>query len=101
MQIIFVTLTYFLFGGSCIYLLLCVDSNDPGILGKLNRLVFSICPDAVKFFHFRKKNLNLNSFKRKYGSKIFGEKFIRRLDGCLNYLCYTNHPIIQVFQTKK
>jgi len=52
MQIIFVTLIYFLIGGSCIYFLLCVDSNDPGILGKMNRLVFSICPDFFKLIPF-------------------------------------------------
>ncbi len=33
-------LTYFLIVGSCLYLLVCVDKNDKGILGYLNRLAF-------------------------------------------------------------
>ena len=72
MQIIFVTLIYFLIGGSCIYLLLCVDSNDPGILGKMNRLVFSICPDIFKFY--KKKCDFLHLKIKENGDLAFSER---------------------------
>lgn len=52
MQLIFVLLIYLLVAGSIMYLLLCVDSNDPGILGKLNRLVFQMMPDVLKYNFF-------------------------------------------------
>ncbi len=38
----------FLATGSCFYLVLCVDSNDPGILGKLHRLIYKLVPSFVK-----------------------------------------------------
>ena len=40
---------YLLFSGSIMYLLMCVDSNNPGILGKLNRFIFRMCPATIKF----------------------------------------------------
>lgn len=39
---------YLLITGSILYLLMCVDSNNPGILGKLNRFIFRMCPTAFK-----------------------------------------------------
>ena len=43
---------YFLFGGAFLYLLMCVDANQPGFLGKVNRLIFTKCPKLLKLFQF-------------------------------------------------
>ena len=51
MAFLYIILLYFLIGGSILYLLVCVDPNDKGILGKLSRLAFKIMPDFLKFTH--------------------------------------------------
>ena len=47
---------YLLISGSIMYLLMCVDSNNPGILGKLNRFIFRMCPVAIKFLFLINNN---------------------------------------------
>lgn len=42
-MIALVLLVYFLLG-ACVCLLVCVNPNDPGLLGKLNRLVLGKLP---------------------------------------------------------
>lgn len=37
-----------LFTGAICYLLLCVDPNNPGILGKMHRFVYKYLPSLFK-----------------------------------------------------
>ncbi|KAM3134979.1 hypothetical protein pb186bvf_012979 [Paramecium bursaria] len=63
--------------GSLLYLLVCVDPNSQGILGKLNRFVFEFMPSLIK--------------------KIVGERIFNILSRAQNYFFYSNHPIVQIF----
>ncbi|EGR28486.1 hypothetical protein IMG5_174400 [Ichthyophthirius multifiliis] len=66
--------------GAILYIIFCADPNSNSILGKLNRLLFRIIPQIYN--------------KHKFG------KLIILVDICVNffnYLCYTNHPLVQIF----
>lgn len=45
-------------------------------------------------------NIMYNYDIRKYCKKYFGDKFIERLDNFFKYICFTNHPIVQVIKYK-
>lgn len=82
------------------YLLMCVDSNDPGILGKINRFVFRMCPNVIKFL-FIILFLYFNLFSRKFLRNYFGNKSIELLDRFFDYICYHNHPLAVVIFSNK
>ncbi|KRX07062.1 hypothetical protein PPERSA_08739 [Pseudocohnilembus persalinus] len=69
-----------LFGGAFFYLILCVDPNNPGPLGKIHRFIYKYIPDLC--------------------SKIIGgenSRISRICGGFFDYLCYKNHPLVQFF----
>lgn len=65
--------------GALAYLILCVDPNNQGILGKLHRLLYKAIPNKVKTADGK------------------DSIFYRVLDKVFSYLCLTNHRIIQGF----
>lgn len=71
---------FMLMTGALMYLILCVDPNNPGILGMLHRLIYRKVPSMIM-------------------GSCGGEdsKFFKVLNGMCNYLCYTNHPLVQIF----
>ncbi len=45
----FITCTLLALGaGALMYLILCIDPNDPGILGKIHRLIYKMTPNFIK-----------------------------------------------------
>lgn len=38
----------FLVTGALMYLILCIDPNNPGFLGKMHRLVYNYVPNLIK-----------------------------------------------------
>ena len=38
----------FLMGGAFMYLLVCIDPNSPGMMGKLSRFVFNALPVLLR-----------------------------------------------------
>jgi len=46
MEFIALLLIFYFMVGACVCLLICVNPNDPGILGTLNRFVFRKLPTA-------------------------------------------------------
>jgi palmitoyltransferase len=44
MELIALLLIFYFLIGACVCLLICVNPNDPGLLGRMNRLVFKTLP---------------------------------------------------------
>jgi palmitoyltransferase len=63
-----------LFLGSLLYLLVCIDPNRPGFLGKIHRFVFNDFPEIMR--------------------KILGDRVINFFGGIIHYVFYTNHPLV-------
>jgi hypothetical protein len=61
-------------GGAVMYIILCADPNSNSILGKLHRVLYRYFPIVLKKFGI--------------------DKFC---SGFFNYLCNTNHPLVQIF----
>ncbi len=49
MEFIALLLIIYFFIGACVCLLICVNPNDPGILGSMNRLVFRKFPASFRY----------------------------------------------------
>jgi palmitoyltransferase len=48
MELLFIISIFLLMSGATLYLLVCIDPNSPGILGKLNRFVFGVLPNLLR-----------------------------------------------------
>ncbi|KAL4485337.1 hypothetical protein ABPG72_008513 [Tetrahymena utriculariae] len=72
----------FLLVGACLYLIMCADPNSQGILGKAHRFVYKLIPSLYSSSKDTNKKTNI---------------FFRIADKIINYLCYTNHPLVQIF----
>ncbi|CAD8128147.1 unnamed protein product [Paramecium sonneborni] len=77
MEFLAIITLLFLVLGASLYLLVCVDPNSPGLLGKMNRLVFNTIPVIFK--------------------KILGERIFKIFQGAIDYFFYSNHPLVQIF----
>jgi hypothetical protein len=82
-----VVLIYFLLGaGVC--LLVCVNPNDPGVMGKMNRLVLGKLPQIIGYWLLKYSN---------FIKKVFGERVYNVFGNVKHYLMDTNHPLVQIF----
>eukprot|EP01017_Pseudomicrothorax_dubius_P035436 TRINITY_DN4959_c0_g1_i3.p1 TRINITY_DN4959_c0_g1~~TRINITY_DN4959_c0_g1_i3.p1 ORF type:complete len:341 (-),score=71.14 TRINITY_DN4959_c0_g1_i3:35-1057(-) len=81
MGIFYLLLLYGLLGGSCMYLILCVDPNKKGLLPWLHRLLYEKIPAVVK----------------KYGTLLFGRRLMNGVEGAINWVCFRNNPLVQIF----
>jgi palmitoyltransferase len=77
MEIIAVMLSLMLMAGASLYLLVCIDPNSKSPLGMMYRLVFNRVPVLFR--------------------KIFGNRIMDVLGGCVDYVFNTNHPLVQYF----
>lgn len=51
MEYIILALILYFFIGAAVCLLICVNPNDPGILGKMSNLLFKKLPTLFKYFY--------------------------------------------------
>jgi hypothetical protein len=49
MEFIALLLIFYFFIGACVCLLICVNPNDQGVLGRLNRFVFRKVPQVFRY----------------------------------------------------
>lgn len=82
-----ILLVYFLLG-ACVCLLVCVNPNDPGLLGKLNRLILGRLPQVIGY---------VASERSAFVKKVFGDRVFNLFGNVKHYLMETNHPIVQFF----
>ncbi|EGR30266.1 hypothetical protein IMG5_136470 [Ichthyophthirius multifiliis] len=87
----------FLFCGSCMYLLMCIDPNAQNILGKAHRFLYKLIPSLYKQLQikiiqifYQKQSRNINNTQKP-------NLLFRIANGIINYICFTNHHIIQIF----
>jgi len=87
MEILFILAVMTLMLGAAMYLLVCIDPNSPGILGKVHRLVFESLPVLLRYVQ------NNNHLRR----KVMGDRLINFFARGANYVFYSNHPLVQFF----
>jgi len=80
MELLYVLIIYTTIGASCFYLIMCADPNKKGVGAFLNRLLY----------------IRLPTFFKVVAPRIFGRKPIELVFKGFNYICYTNHPLIQI-----
>lgn len=51
MEFIFLALIFYFFIGAAVCLLICVNPNDPGILGRMSNMLFKKFPPLFKYHH--------------------------------------------------
>jgi len=64
----------FLFLGAFLYLLVCIDPNSTGLLGKIHRFVFNSLPLILR--------------------KMLGDRVVNFFGNIVHYMFYTNHPLV-------
>jgi hypothetical protein len=67
--------------GAFTCLLICVDQNDKGLLGRLRSAVFDALPAALE----------------RISSRLLGARITGFFKGIKHYLVETNHPLVQIF----
>lgn len=77
MELFAIFLLLLLLSGATLYLLVCIDPNASGLFGFFHRLVFYRFPVLLK--------------------KLVGERTFNFFGGIVNYVFYTNHPLVQFF----
>eukprot|EP01016_Furgasonia_blochmanni_P038980 TRINITY_DN4783_c0_g1_i5.p1 TRINITY_DN4783_c0_g1~~TRINITY_DN4783_c0_g1_i5.p1 ORF type:complete len:220 (+),score=38.50 TRINITY_DN4783_c0_g1_i5:23-682(+) len=93
MELIYI-LTLYISAAACfIYLLFCVDPNQKGVLPYLHRLVFDRFPETIRQ---GSSDVICQILIRKVIGKIFGNRGVQLIESIANYICYKNHPLIQV-----
>lgn len=93
MQIVYLLLSYFLLGGACLYLVFCADPHGKGPISFVRRLLFDKFPNAFKYSSLK---FDSHCSDRTYGEKVVGQKVIALIGQSINYICWKNHPLIQV-----
>ena len=63
-----------------LYLFVCVDGNDSGILGSIKCFFWETLPNGLK----------------KVAARICGETFVRVVERVARYICFEPNPLVQV-----